>query len=143
MPHFGGGGGVEGLFAISGYCRTLTTFQRSAQFAALDDENWALMAPSCSFESRDAAKTLTFFLAISRRSYSGGSSNVLSPGKAIPPPRLGPQSPQYLSSSSLFSWVCRISYLSLCSAKASGCCENQPTRSQRQHKNFPFTFLRN
>lgn len=56
----------------------LTTFHRSAQFAALDDENWALMAPSCSSESRGGAKMLTKILF-------RDSSHVLSPGKAISP----------------------------------------------------------
>lgn len=71
-------GGSLRIFAISGYCRFLTTFHRSAQFAALDDENWALMAPSCSLESRGAAKTLTKIMF-------RGCSNVLSPSKAISP----------------------------------------------------------
>lgn len=36
--------------------------QGSTPFAALDDENWPLMAPSCSLQNRGSAKSLPFWI---------------------------------------------------------------------------------
>lgn len=60
----------------------LTTFHRSAQSAALDDEDWAPMAPSC---SRDAAKTLTFLLLIPEDPVQGAPLMFCLPVKRYPP----------------------------------------------------------
>lgn len=109
----------------------LTTFHRSAQSAALDDEDWAPMAPSC---SRDAAKTLTFLLLFPEDPVQEAPLMFCLPVKRSPP-RLGLQSPQYLSRSSLFSFEYHI--LSRDAAAH--------TLNNANIENFPFplTFLRN
>lgn len=111
----------------------LTAFHRSAQFAALDDRNWALMAPSCSLESRGAAKTLTKMLF-------RGSSNVLSPGKAISPSVKTIITAVFI----LFLFVLvgfGTLYLSLCCTKASGRCKTSPHTHNAVWK-LPFYFLK-
>lgn len=105
-----------------------------SQVSSVCNSGWWKLGPDGTKLQQRCSQKVDISFAISWRSCSGGSSYVLSPGKAIPPSLR----PTITAVFILFLFV-----LIQISDFASGCCS--PHAQQRQHENFPFPFpfLRN
>lgn len=128
-----GGEACEGLPSLDTVEASQRISHNLSQVSTVCSSGWWRLGPDGTELQQRCSQNVDISFAISWRSCSGGSSNVLSPGKAIPPSLRPTITAVFIPF--LFVLV-RISYF------VSGCCS--PHAQQRQHwkLSFPLDFLK-